>query len=68
MSSPALEGLPLIQTKLHRPLVPVDLVSRPQLTGWLDERRHWARIDLEDDDVSHLEPDESKYHRVLARQ
>ena len=40
MSSSDLEGLPLIQTKLHRPLVPVDLVPRPQLTGWLDERRH----------------------------
>jgi len=39
MSSSDLEGLPLIQTKLHRPLVPVDLVPRPQLTSWLDERR-----------------------------
>ena len=28
----------------------------------------WVRIDLEDDDVSHLEPEELKYHRVLARQ
>jgi hypothetical protein len=26
------------------------------------------RFDLEDDDVSHLEPDELKYHRALARQ
>jgi LuxR family maltose regulon positive regulatory protein len=40
MSIPALESLPLIQTKLHRPLVPVDLVSRSQLIDWLDERRH----------------------------
>jgi hypothetical protein len=28
----------------------------------------WVRIDLEDDDVSHLEPEDSKYHRVMARQ
>ncbi|MGB3715574.1 MAG: arylsulfatase [Candidatus Promineifilaceae bacterium] len=28
----------------------------------------WVRIDLEDDDVSHLEPQELKYHRALARQ
>ena len=40
MSSTGSESLPLIQTKLHRPLVPVDLGSRPQLTGWLDERRN----------------------------
>ncbi len=32
--------LPLIQTKFHRPVMPVDLVPRPQLTDWLDERRH----------------------------
>jgi LuxR family maltose regulon positive regulatory protein len=31
---------PLIQTKLHRPIIPVDLVPRPQLTDWLDERRN----------------------------
>ena len=30
----------LIQTKLHRPLLPIDLVPRPQLTDWLDERRN----------------------------
>ena len=30
---------PLIQTKLHRPLLPVDLVPRPRLTEWLNERR-----------------------------
>jgi arylsulfatase len=28
----------------------------------------WVRIDLEDDDVSHLEPAELKYQRTLARQ
>jgi arylsulfatase A-like enzyme len=28
----------------------------------------WVRIDLEDDDVSHLEPEDARYHRVLARQ
>jgi len=28
----------------------------------------WVRIDLEDDDVSHLEPEDAKYHRVMARQ
>jgi arylsulfatase len=29
---------------------------------------NWVRIDLEEDDVSHLEPEEQKYHRILARQ
>lgn len=29
---------------------------------------NWVRIDLEDDDVSHLQPEELKYHRVSARQ
>jgi arylsulfatase len=29
---------------------------------------HWVRIDLEEDDVSHLEPEEQKYHRIMARQ
>ena len=29
---------------------------------------NWVRIDLEDDDVSHLEPEEQKYHRIMARQ
>jgi arylsulfatase len=28
----------------------------------------WVRIDLEEDNVSHLEPVELKYHRALARQ
>jgi arylsulfatase len=28
----------------------------------------WVRIDLEDDDVSHLEPEEQKYQRMMARQ
>lgn len=27
-----------------------------------------TRIDLEDDDISHLEPEELKYHRIMARQ
>jgi hypothetical protein len=29
---------------------------------------NWVRIDLEEDDVSHLEPDDQKYHRIMARQ
>ena len=29
---------------------------------------HWVRVDLEEDNVSHLEPEEQKYHRILARQ
>ena len=29
---------PLIQAKLLRPILPVDLVPRPQLTEWLDAR------------------------------
>lgn len=29
---------------------------------------HWVRVDLEEDNVSHLEPEELRYHRVLARQ
>ncbi|MEA3440747.1 MAG: AAA family ATPase, partial [Chloroflexota bacterium] len=29
----------LIQTKLHRPPLPVDLVPRPRLTEWLEQRR-----------------------------
>ncbi|MFN2136501.1 MAG: arylsulfatase [Candidatus Promineifilaceae bacterium] len=29
---------------------------------------HWVRIDLGDDTVSQLEPEEQKYHRLLARQ
>jgi arylsulfatase len=29
---------------------------------------NWVRIDLEEDDVSHLEPEEQKYHRIIARQ
>ena len=35
-----------------------------QFTGQIN----WVRIDLEDDDVSHLEPEEHKYHRIIARQ
>ncbi|MGI9666202.1 MAG: sulfatase-like hydrolase/transferase [Acidimicrobiia bacterium] len=33
-------------------------------TGKID----WVQIDLEDDDVSHLEDPEQTYHRILARQ
>ena len=29
---------------------------------------NWVRIDLEDDDVSHLEADDLKYQRIMARQ
>ncbi len=29
---------------------------------------NWVRIDLEEDNVSHQEPDELKYHRIMARQ
>jgi hypothetical protein len=28
----------------------------------------WVQIDLEDDDVSHLEDPEVTYHRIMARQ
>jgi arylsulfatase len=31
-------------------------------------RIHWVRIDLEDDDVSHLEADDLKYQRIMAKQ
>jgi len=27
-----------------------------------------VRIDREEDDVSHLEPEEQKYHRIMAKQ
>lgn len=40
--------------------MPEDLLFRGEI--------HWVRVDLEEDDVSHLEPDEQKYHRILARQ
>ena len=29
---------------------------------------NWVRVDLEEDDVSHMEPEEQKYHRIMARQ
>jgi len=35
-----------------------------QFTGVIN----WVRVDLEEDDVSHLEPEEQKYHRIMARQ
>jgi arylsulfatase len=38
--------------------------EKNQFKGTID----WVRIDLEDDDVSHLEPNELKYHRIMARQ
>lgn len=31
-------------------------------------RIQWVQIDLEDDDVSHLEDPEQTYHRIIARQ
>ena len=30
----------IIETKLHRPIIPVDLVERPKLTNWLDKRHN----------------------------
>ena len=30
----------LIHTKIHRPIIPIDLVPRPKLTDWLDSRRN----------------------------
>lgn len=39
MSSSTSELTALIQTKLHRPKIPINLVSRPRLIAWLDERR-----------------------------
>jgi LuxR family maltose regulon positive regulatory protein len=38
MSLPEVGMFPLIQTKLHRPPLPVDLVTRLRLTEWLDSR------------------------------
>jgi len=35
-----------------------------QFSGKID----WVRVDLEEDDVSHLEPEDQKYHRIMARQ
>ncbi len=35
-----------------------------KFTGTLE----WVQIELEDDDVSHLEAPEATYHRILARQ
>ncbi len=29
---------------------------------------NWVQIDLEDDDVSHMEDPEQTYHRIMARQ
>ena len=37
MNAPVSEPISLIQTKLHQPPLPVDLVPRPRLTEWLDE-------------------------------
>ncbi|MEA3438907.1 MAG: LuxR C-terminal-related transcriptional regulator [Chloroflexota bacterium] len=39
MSSSNIDAFPLIKTKLRRPAVPVDMVPRPRLTGWLDRYR-----------------------------
>lgn len=40
MNTPDSEFSPLIKTKLYRPHLPVDLVPRPHLTAWLDERSY----------------------------
>ena len=39
MSSSTSELTTLIQTKLHRPKIPINMVHRPRLIAWLDERR-----------------------------
>ncbi len=39
MSSSTSELTALIQTKLQRPLITIDLVPSPRLISWLDERR-----------------------------
>ena len=39
MSSSTSELTAVIQTKLHHPKIPINLVSRPCLIVWLDERR-----------------------------
>ena len=36
--------------------------------GEYQGKLHWVRIDLEEDDVSHLEPEEQKYSRIIAKQ
>jgi arylsulfatase len=38
--------------------------EKNQFTGKIN----WVRVDIEEDNVSHLEPEELKYHRALARQ
>jgi len=38
MKNHSVESLPIIQTKLQRPPTPVDLVPRPHLTAWLEQR------------------------------
>ncbi|MGI9623691.1 MAG: arylsulfatase [Acidimicrobiales bacterium] len=37
-------------------------------TNVFNGKLEWVQIDLEDDDVSHLEDPEATYHRILARQ
>jgi len=39
MKNHSVESVPIIQTKLNRPPLPVDLVPRPRLTEWLEQRR-----------------------------
>lgn len=39
MTNPDLSYLPLIQTKLHRPPLPIDLVHRPRLIDFLNHRQ-----------------------------
>ena len=40
----------------------------PERDNQFQGRIGWVRVDLEDDDVSHMESEESKYHRAMARQ
>lgn len=41
-----MESNPLIQTKLNRPPLPVDLVPRPRLTTWLERQRRGRPLTL----------------------
>jgi len=38
MSSSTSELTALIKTKLHRPKIPINMIHRPRLIVWLDER------------------------------
>ena len=39
MSSSTSEFIAFIQTKLHRSIIPINLLPSPRLIAWLDERR-----------------------------